>query len=107
MPRARASLSHTVMRVLVLAVLTALPAPARAAAFPPHLRFRSVSTSRVTVHYHQGLEAMARRAAALATEILAAHEQRYGERAGRVQLVPADVDDAAHGSPRQPPYPPG
>ena len=105
MPRARASRTHTVMGALVLAVLTALPAPARAAAFPPHLRFRSVSTSRVTVHYHQGLEAMARQAAARATEILAAHEHRYGVRAGRVQIVLADVEDDANGFASPLPYP--
>lgn len=105
MPRARASLSHTALGALVLAVLTVLPAPARAAAFPPHLRFRSVSTSRVTVHYHQGLEVMARQAAALATEILAAHEQRYGVRVGRVQIVLADVDDDANGFASPLPYP--
>ena len=105
MSRALASLSRTAMGALVLAVLTALPAPAPAASFPPHLRFRSVSTSRVTVHYHQGLEAMARQAAALATDILAAHEQRYGVRAGRVQIVLADVDDDANGFASPLPYP--
>ena len=105
MSRALASLSRTAMGALVLAVLTALPAPAPAASFPPHLRFRSVSTSRVTVHYHQGLEAMARQAAALATDILAAHEQRYGVRAGRVQIVLADVDDDANGFATPLPYP--
>ena len=105
MSRARASLCRTAMGALVLAVLTALPVRARAAAFPPHLRFRSVSTGRVTVHYHQGLEAMARQAAALATEILAAHEQRYGVRAGRVQIVLADVDDDANGFASPLPYP--
>jgi hypothetical protein len=93
------------MGALVLAVLAALTAPARAAAFPPHLRFRSVSTGRVTVHYHQGLKGMARQAAALATEILAAHEQRYGVRAGRVQIVLADVDDDANGFASPLPYP--
>jgi hypothetical protein len=41
--------------LLVLAAI-GLPAPGtRAASFPPHLRFRTVSTERVTVIYHQGL----------------------------------------------------
>ena len=44
-------------------LLLAGPEAARAASFPPDLRFRSVSTDRVTVHFHQGLEQMARRAA--------------------------------------------
>jgi len=105
MPRARASLSRTLVGAAVVVVATALPVATQAAAFPPHLRFRSVSTSRVTVHYHQGLEAMARQAAALATEILAAHERRYGVRAGRVQIVLADVDDDANGFASPLPYP--
>jgi Tol biopolymer transport system component len=59
----------------------------------------------VTVHYHQGLEAMARQVAAVAGEILAAHEKRYGVRAGRVQIVLADVDDDANGFATPLPYP--
>ena len=106
MSRARATLPHTLVSAVVLAVLTAaMPVGARAAAFPPHLRFRTLSTSQVSVHYHQGLEAMARRVAALATGILAAHEQRYGVRAGRVQIVLADIDDDANGFASPLPYP--
>ena len=106
MPRARASLSPAFGRAVFLAVsLAALPAVTPAASFPPHLRFRSVSTSRVTVHYHQGLETMARQAAALATEILAAHEERYGVREGRIQIVLSDVEDDANGFASPFPYP--
>src|SRR3989442_687425 len=107
MSRARPSLSlRPVVRAAVLAMLVLAEAAAvRAASFPPHLRFRSVSTSRVTVHYHQGLEAMARQAAALATEILAVHEARYGVSAGRVQIVLSDVDDDPNGFASPLPYP--
>src|SRR6185503_16422999 len=78
---------------------------ASAASFPPELRFRSVSTPRVTVHYHKGLEAMAREAAAIATEILEGHERRYGHRVGRVQLVLVDVEDDPNGFATPLPYP--
>jgi hypothetical protein len=78
---------------------------ARAASFPPELRFRSLSTERVTVHFHQGLEPMARRAAALATQILERHEARYGARVGRVNLVLADVEDDPNGFATPLPYP--
>lgn len=106
MLRPRAPLSHRLVGAGILAVLmAAVPVDAPAASFPPHLHFRSVSTDRVTVHYHQGLEAMARRTAALATEILAAHERRYGVGAGRVQIVLADVDDDANGFASPLPYP--
>ncbi len=86
-------------------LLLAGAAAARAASFPPDLHFRSLSTDRVTVHFHQGLEAMARRAATLATEILERHEARYGVRVGRVQLVLADVEDDPNGFATPLPYP--
>lgn len=89
----------------LLLFLLAGAAAARAAYFPPGLRFRSVSTGRVTVHYHQGLEAMARRAATLATAILERHEARYGVHVGRVQLVLADVEDDPNGFASPLPYP--
>ena len=88
-----------------LILLLAGAGAARAASFPPGLRFRSVSTDRVTVHFHQGLEPMARRAATLATEILERHEARYGVRVGRVQLVLADVEDDPNGFATPLPYP--
>jgi hypothetical protein len=81
------------------------PLSARAASFPPDLEFRSLSTPRVTLHYHQGLEALAREAAALATEILEAHERRYGHRVGRVQIVLVDVEDDPNGFATPLPYP--
>ena len=86
-------------------LLAALPRASAAASFPPDLRFRSVSTDRVTVHYHQGLEPLAREAATLATELLASHESRYGLRVGRVQVVLADVEDEPNGFASPLPYP--
>jgi Tol biopolymer transport system component len=90
--------------VAALAALV-LPALAHAASFPPGLRFRSLSSDRVTVHYHQGLEAMAREAVAVAGELLAEHEARYGWRVGRVQIVLADVEDDPNGFASPLPYP--
>jgi Tol biopolymer transport system component len=90
----------------VTGALLALAIPSVAASFPPHLRFRSVSTARVVVHYHQGLEPMARRAAAVATEVLQAHEARYQVRVGpRVQIVLADASDDPNGFASPLPYP--
>lgn len=89
---------------LLLASLLA-PAAARAASFPPGLRFRSLDTPRVTLHFHQGLEALARRAAALAESILQEHERRYGHRVGRVQVVLVDVEDDPNGFATPLPYP--
>jgi Tol biopolymer transport system component len=92
-------------RCLLTALVCAWGTAAAAASFPPHLRFRSIATERVTIHYHQGLEALARDAAALATEILERHEARYRTRVGRLQLVLADVEDDPNGFATPLPYP--
>jgi Tol biopolymer transport system component len=93
-------------RLVLWLLLSLLPAAgARAASFPPELVFRSVSTGRVTVHYHQGLEALARQAASLAEEILKQHEAHYGVTVGRLHLVVADVDDDPNGYATALPYP--
>ncbi|HVO13139.1 MAG TPA: BamA/TamA family outer membrane protein [Vicinamibacteria bacterium] len=92
-------------RALALpAVLLCLAAQARAASYPPELRFRTVSTDRVSVHFHQGEEAMAREAAALATDIIRRHEQRYHQSVGRVQIVLVDAEDDSNGFATPLPY---
>jgi Tol biopolymer transport system component len=96
-------------RGLGLSFLLLALGPARptleAASFPPGLRFRTVSTDRVTVVYHQGLEAMAREAAALATALLQAHEARYQKTIGRLHLVLSDTEDDPNGFSTPLPYP--
>ena len=91
---------------LAVLVLTAHLAPtAEAASFPPSLRFRSLAGALVSVHYPQGLEDAARQTLALATEILKAHEARYGVDVGRVQIVLADTTDDSNGFATPFPYP--
>ena len=92
--------------LLLLAASLWLTSPAaRAASYPPGYRFRTVSTERVSVHFHQGCEAMAREAAALATDLLERHERRYGQKVGRVQIVLVDADDEPNGFATPLPYP--
>jgi hypothetical protein len=93
-------------------LLTALPllaalAPTRAdaASYPPQYHFRTVSTDRVSVHFHEGFETMARQAASMATEILSRHEARYGQKVGRVQIVLVDADDSPNGFSSPLPFP--
>ena len=76
-----------------------------AASFPPHLKFRSFETARVVVHYHDGLEAMARQTATLSAEILERHERRYGVRLPRLHIVLSDVTDEPNGFATPLPYP--
>src|SRR5882672_17218 len=64
-----------VVRLPLLAGIVARSSPAVAASFPPSYHFQSLRTERVTVHFHQGLEDMARQAAALADDILARYEK--------------------------------
>jgi WD40-like Beta Propeller Repeat/Omp85 superfamily domain len=90
--------------VIGLAVGTLAPS-ARAASFPPEQHFRSLVLPHITLHYHQGLEPMARLAAALAEEILVAHMARYDAPVGRVQIVLSDQDDSPNGFASPLPYP--
>ena len=76
-----------------------------AASYPPGFHFRTVATEQVSVHFHEGYEAMARQAAAIATEILAGHQARYGQTVGRVQIVLVDADDEPNGFASPLPYP--
>jgi hypothetical protein len=64
-----------------------------------------VSTERVSVHFPQGLETMARQAATMATEILSWHEARYGRKVGRVQIVIVAADDQPTGFASPLPFP--
>jgi Tol biopolymer transport system component len=93
-------------------LLTALPLLAalsavrgEAASYPPELRFRTVSTDKVSVHFHQGFEPMARQAASMATEILSHHEARYGQRIRHLHLVIADANDSPNGFSSPLPFP--
>jgi Tol biopolymer transport system component len=96
---------RTPVLAAVLLLLIAPAAPLAAASYPPQLRFRTVSDGRVSVHFHDPLEPMAREAAAIAGEILARHERRYGRRVSRLRLVLTDVDDSPNGYATPLPFP--
>lgn len=81
------------------------PAPIGAASVAPDLHFQAIVSRRVTVVYHQGLEPMAREAAAMADRIMDEHTARYGNRVGRVQIVLVDTDDDSNGYATPVPYP--
>jgi hypothetical protein len=90
----------------LLVLLLGLATGAGAASFPTELKFRTVETSRVVVHYHQGLEETARLAASMATEILERHEARYKIHVGpKVHIVLADNQDSPNGFATPIPYP--
>ncbi|HXK10008.1 MAG TPA: BamA/TamA family outer membrane protein [Vicinamibacteria bacterium] len=91
--------------LLLIGLSLSAATPARAASYPPQYHFQTVSTDRVSVHFHEGLEPMARQAAAMATEILARHEARYGQRVGRVHIVLVDAEDDSNGFTTPLPFP--
>ena len=101
----RAAAQRTLALPAVLVAALAAPAAARAASYPPEYRFRTIKAEHVSVHFHQGEEPMAREAAAIADEILALHQARYGVKVGRVQLVLVDSDDLPNGFASPLPYP--
>lgn len=88
-----------------LFLLTFGASQASAASLPPRYRFRSIRGGTVTVHYHDGLEALARKALPLAEGILEQHKHRYAVRIGRVQIVMSDTDDDPNGFASPLPYP--
>jgi hypothetical protein len=100
-PVARRSTLGSALLGLLLGAVSHAPA----ASYPPHLRFRTVSTDRVSVHFHQGFESQARAAAAVATELLGAYEKRYTQEVGRVHVVLVDAADAPNGFATPVPYP--
>ena len=53
---------------LALLILTALPLRA-ASEYPPSYRWRTIATAHFFIHYHQGEEELARRAAAIAEQV--------------------------------------
>ncbi|MGE0455608.1 MAG: BamA/TamA family outer membrane protein [Vicinamibacteria bacterium] len=92
--------------VLASLALLVLPAPrTEAASFPPGFRFQTIRHGRVSVHFHQGLEATARVTASLAEQILAEYARRYAGRPRHLHVVLADEDDEPNGFASPFPYP--
>ena len=96
------------LRRLVLGVgvvLALLCAPARADAGDPYLRFWTLSTPHFRVHYHEGLESIAERAASIAER---AHRLLVPHLAGApddiTNIVLIDDSDSANGIASARPY---
>jgi Tol biopolymer transport system component len=92
-------------RVLIAIVFLLGGGLASAASLPPRLRFRTIRGDRVIVHFHQGIEELARQAVTLGDEILAAHEERYQVQVRPVHVVLTDTQDDPNGSAAPLPYP--
>jgi hypothetical protein len=87
-------------RATSVALLAVVLAPALLLAstrYDPRLRFRTITTPRFDIHFHQGEEAQARRLAVLAEEVAAALDSRLGRPAGRVHVILVNQTDLSNG----------
>jgi len=86
-------------RVLpVILLLMLVPLTANAAWIDPDFRFQTIETEHFAVHYHQGLEADAKKAASYAEEAYCSVGESFGWRPReRTNLVLVDSSDLANG----------
>jgi Omp85 superfamily domain/WD40-like Beta Propeller Repeat len=92
------------IRGRVLAVLCVLGLSVSAASnaiastrYDPRLRFRTISTPRFDIHFHQGGEAQARRLAVIAEEVAKQLDRTLGVPAGRVHVILVNQADLPNG----------
>ena len=91
--------------VLVLVWLASAAGMAAAASrYDPRLRFKTITTRRFDIHYHQGEEVMARRLAVIAEEVASALDASLGPAAGRVQVILVNQNDLPNGWATPVPY---
>jgi hypothetical protein len=83
--------------LLLLAACLVGTRAAAATRYDPRLRFRTVSTARFDIHYHQGGEATARRLAAMIEAAAAEVDAAVGAATGRVQVILVDQHDLSNG----------
>ena len=65
--------------------------------YDPALRFRTISTTRFDIYFHQREEALARRLAGFVEEVAAEVDGRLGAPAGRVHVILVDQTDQSNG----------
>ena len=99
--RGRICAGAGVVFIAVSAMSTALGASER---YDPRLRFRTISTQRFDIHFHQGEEAMAKRLAVVAEQVAKEMESRLGRPRMRVNVILVDQTDLSNGWATPVPY---
>lgn len=86
-------------RVAIALVLWACGCGAAFAAnrYDPRFRFRTVTTPRFSIHFHQGEEKLARRLAVIAEEVADRVAREIGTANGRVHVILVDQNDLSNG----------
>ena len=88
----------TVRRLLLWALFATVADGAFAATrYDPRLRFRTISTARFDIHFHQGEDALARRLAGFIEAAAAEIDAAVGAAVGRVQVILVDQHDLSNG----------
>jgi dipeptidyl aminopeptidase/acylaminoacyl peptidase len=90
--------------LLVMVMAMSVAVAGASTRYDPRLRFRTISTSRFHIHYHQGGEGPARRLAVVAERVAGRLEATLGLPSGRVHVVLVDQDDLANGWATPVPY---
>src|SRR4029453_1754063 len=93
-----------VQSAMLVAVLLGPILATAATRYDPRLRFRTISTPRFDIHFHQGEEALARRLAGFVEEAASAVDAAVGAAVGRVQIVLVSQHDLANGWATPVPY---
>lgn len=88
--------TRTCRCVLVLCLVLAAPAAA-SNRYDPRLRFRTISTARFDIHFHQGEDALARRLAGIAEHVATELEPAMGTLQQRVSVILVDQTDLSNG----------
>jgi hypothetical protein len=95
-PRVTVVRSGAAVACAVVCVLAASAVMA-ATRYDPRLRFRTISTPRFDIHFHQGQEASARRLASFVEDVAARIDATIGPPGGRVQVILVDQHDLSNG----------
>ncbi|HXW03941.1 MAG TPA: hypothetical protein VD833_01810, partial [Vicinamibacterales bacterium] len=82
--------------VLIAAALTP-PAGMASTRYDPRLRFRTISTPRFDIHFHQGEEVQARRLAVVAEDVARTLDRTLGPPTGRVHVILVNQTDLPNG----------
>jgi len=96
-----ANVSNVVRIVLLLLTISIAGAPepldAQSARYDPRLQFRTLTTARFDIHYHQGEEDLAKRLGRIAEEVAGRLDARIGTPRGRVHVILVDQSDQSNG----------
>lgn len=94
---ARVALRRALRAAIAIALLAAAATAAASDRYDPRLRFRTISTARFDIHFHQGEEALARRLATFIEEAAGQVDAAIGPPEGRVQVILSGQNDLPNG----------